>query len=161
MKDLYFKEKIDDSKKLSAAKREKAYREIAEKSVYGIGIVGEKTIDEVNIHRATKMAMELAISNLKVVPDYVIVDGRMKLSAKCPIKCIVRGDSVSLSIAAASIMAKVTRDGIMREYDALYPKYGFAKHKGYPTRSHKSALKSHGPCPIHRQSFRPVKEVLS
>jgi ribonuclease HII len=158
LKDLNFTSRIDDSKKLSAKKREKAYREILEKAHVGIGIVGEKTIDEINIYRATIKAMELAISDLGIPPDYVIVDGRVRLSTKCPIKCIVKGDSKSLSIAAASIIAKVTRDRLMLEYDKTYPHYGFAKHKGYGTIFHREALKEHGPSPIHRFSFRPVKQ---
>jgi ribonuclease HII len=101
--------------------------------------------------------MELAISELEVQPDYAIVDGRMKISTACPVKCIIKGDSKSLSIAAASIIAKVTRDRIMEEQDKLYPQYGFARHKGYPTKDHKKALKDHGPSPIHRLTFHSVK----
>ncbi len=158
LKDFDFKEEINDSKKLSPKKREKAFKEILQKAVVGVGIVGEKIIDKINIYQATKRAMEMAISNLEIPPDYVIVDGKMKIATKCPIKCIIRGDSKSLSIAAASIVAKVTRDGIMREYHEIYPQYGFSQHKGYPTKYHKRALKDHGPSPIHRQSFRPVRE---
>ena len=153
-----FKSEINDSKKLSAKKREKAHREILKKAVVGVGIVDEKTIDEINIYHATIKAMQIAISGLEIPPDYVIVDGRMKLPTACPVKCIVKGDSKSLSIAAASIVAKVTRDRIMTEYHKKYPEYDFARHKGYPTRSHVSALKKHGPSPIHRRSYRPVKE---
>jgi ribonuclease HII len=158
IKDFGFKERIDDSKKLTASKREKAYREILTKSVVGIGIVDEKMIDEINIYQATKKAMQMAISNLKIPPDYVIVDGNMKIATKCPLKCIIGGDSKSLSIAAASIIAKVTRDKIMVEYDKVYPQYGFARHKGYGTKAHKEALIDQGPCPIHRFSFHPVKK---
>ena len=159
MKDSDFTAEINDSKKLSPRKREKAYREILEKAIVGVGIVDEKTIDEVNILRATQKAMEIAIANLKVQPDYVIVDGRVRLATRCPLKCIIEGDSKSLSIAAASIIAKVTRDRLMVEYDNIYPQYGFARHKGYGTRRHKTALKNHGPSPIHRYSFRPVREL--
>jgi len=159
LKESDFAAEINDSKKLSPKKREKAYREILEKAIVGVGIVDEKTIDEVNILRATQKAMEIAIANLKVRPDYVIVDGRVRLATRCPIKCIIEGDSKSLSIAAASIIAKVTRDRLMVEYDRLYPQYGFARHKGYGTRRHKTALKNHGPSPIHRYSFRPVREL--
>ena len=155
-----FKAEINDSKRLSAKKREKAHKEILKKAVVGIGIVDEKAIDEINIYQATLRAMQLAIADLKVPPDYVIVDGNMKLPAKCPVKCIIRGDSKSLSIAAASIVAKVTRDAIMRKYHDQYPQYNFAKHKGYPTRAHKSALKAHGPSPIHRMSYKPVRSLL-
>ena len=160
LKELYFENGIDDSKKLSPKKREKAYPEIFKKAFVGIGIVDEKTIDSINIYRATIKAMEEALSNLRVCPDYVIVDGRVRLSAKCPIKCIIRGDSESLSIAAASIVAKVTRDRIMVEYEKKYPQYGFGAHKGYPTKRHKEALLRHGPVEIHRKSFAPVRNCL-
>ena len=151
---------VNDSKQLSPKKREKAYREILKKAIVGIGIVGEKTIDKVNIYQATLRAMQMAIANLDIPPDYVIVDGRMKLVTKCPVKCIVKGDCKSLSIAAASIVAKVTRDSLMLEYDKQYPQYGFARHKGYGTRLHMQTLKKFGPSPIHRYSYRPVRESL-
>jgi len=157
LKGFKFKERIDDSKKLSSKKREKAYLEIMKKSIVGVGIIDEKTIDKINIYQATKRAMQLAIANLKIPPDYCIVDGKMKIATKCPLKCITGGDSKSLSIAAASIIAKVTRDRIMVECDKLYPEYGFAKHKGYGTKAHVLALENHGPSPIHRRSFHPVK----
>lgn len=157
LKGFKFKERIDDSKKISSKKRDKAYLEIMKKSIVGIGIVDEKTIDEINIYQATKMAMQIAVSSLEIPPDYCIVDGNMKIATKCPLKCIVRGDSKSLSIAAASIIAKVTRDRLMIEYDKRYPEYGFARHKGYGTKMHKLALENHGPSPIHRRSFHPVK----
>jgi len=160
LKDFNFKEDIDDSKKLSPKKREKAYGEIVEKAIVGVGIVNEKTIDEINIYRATIRAMQEAVANLKIPPEYVLVDGRMKLPTKCPIKCIVGGDSKSLSIAAASIIAKVTRDRIMIKFDSIYPQYGFARHKGYGTKFHMSALEKHGPSPIHRFSFHPVKDSV-
>lgn len=155
-----FKEEIDDSKKLSARKREKAYSEILKKAIVGVGIVDEKKIDKLNIYRATIRAMKMALDDLEIPPDYVIVDGNMKVPTRCPVRCIVRGDSRSLSIAAASIIAKVTRDRIMLDYDRRYPQYGFARHKGYPTRGHKQAIKSYGVCPIHRRSFRPVKDSI-
>lgn len=158
LKGFVFDSRIDDSKKLTARAREKAYREIRDKSIVGIGIVDEKTIDKINIYQATKKAMQFAISDLEIPPDYVIVDGKMKIATKCPIRCIPGGDSKSMSIAAASIIAKVTRDRLMVEYDKLYPQYGFARHKGYGTKAHKEALKDHGACPIHRKSFRPVKK---
>jgi ribonuclease HII len=157
LKDLKFKERIDDSKKLSAKLREKAYTEIFKKAIVGVGIVDEKTIDKINIYQATKRAMQLAISNLDIPPDYVIVDGNMKIATRCPLKCIINGDSKSMSIAAASIVAKVTRDQMMREYDKIYPQYGFARHKGYGTKAHIEALNSYGPSPIHRFSFQHVK----
>ena len=158
LKTFDFTCRIDDSKKLSPKRREAAYDEIVKKANVGIGIVGEDIIDDINIYRATIKAMESAIANLGAVPDYVIVDGRVRLSTKCPIKCIVGGDSKSMSIAAASIVAKVTRDRMMDDYHRRYPQYGFGKHKGYPTREHKKAIADHGPSPIHRKSFRPVRE---
>ena len=159
LKDFDFKEDIDDSKKLSPKKRERAYREILEKAIVGVGIIDEKTIDRINIYQATIRAMREAVDNLKTKPEYALVDGRMKLPTKCPIKCIVGGDSKSMSIAAASIIAKVTRDRIMVEYDKSYPQYGFARHKGYGTKFHMKALEKHGPSPIHRFSFQPVKSI--
>ena len=159
IKNIKFKARIDDSKKLTAKRREVAYCEILEKAIVGIGIIDEKTIDKINIYQATKKAMQMAISRLEIPPDYCLVDGNMKIATKCPLKCIVGGDSKSLSIAAASIVAKVTRDKIMVEYDKLYPQYGFAKHKGYGTREHMAAIRSHGASPIHRNSFRPVRDL--
>jgi ribonuclease HII len=160
VKDFHFKERIDDSKKLTAGKREKAYREIFEKCDVGIGIVDEKVIDRVNIYQATKKAMLMAVSKLEIPPDYVIVDGNMRIATNCPIKCIIGGDAKSFSIAAASIVAKVTRDRLMVEYDKIYPQYGFARHKGYGTKAHIKALSIHGSSPIHRSSFRPVKDLI-
>ena len=159
IKNFKFKERIDDSKKLTAKSRERAYSEIMEKSIVGIGIIGEKTIDRINIYQATKRAMQIAVSNLRIPPDFVIVDGNMKIATKCPIKCIAGGDSKSLSIAAASIVAKVTRDRIMVEYDKQYPQYGFSRHKGYGTKEHMAAIKNRGASPIHRNSFRPIRDL--
>ena len=161
VRDFHFKERIDDSKKLTAKKREKAYREIFKKCDVGVGIVDEKIIDRINIYQATKKAMQIAVSNLRIPPDYCLVDGKMKIATKCPLKCIVGGDSKSISIAAASIIAKVTRDKIMLEYDSVYPQYGFARHKGYGTKIHMEALRTNGPSPIHRFSFRPVKQAVT
>ena len=151
---------IDDSKKLSLKKREIAYRQILKKAYVGIGVVDEKTIDSINIYRATIKAMEMALEDLGIPADYVIVDGTMKLSTSCPMKSIIGGDSKSLSIAAASIIAKVTRDRIMEKYHEVYPQYGFFRHKGYPTKAHRQALALYGPSPIHRLSFRPVMQSL-
>lgn len=160
LKHLNFKADVDDSKKLSPRKREKAYREIMKKAIVGIGMVSEKVIDRINIYQATIKAMEIAVADLKIPPDYLLVDGRtMRIAARCPVKCIVRGDSKSLSIAAASIIAKVTRDRLMVKYHDIYPEYNFARHKGYPTKLHKMALEKHGPSPIHRFSFQPVKRA--
>jgi ribonuclease HII len=160
IRNFKFKERIDDSKKLTAKKREKAYREILSKAIVGVGIVNEKTIDDINIYQATKKAMRIAISKLEIPPDYVIVDGNMRIATECPIKCIIGGDSKSFSIAAASIVAKVTRDRLMVKYDKVYPQYGFARHKGYGTKAHIKALNNHGPSPIHRNTFHPVKDLI-
>jgi len=159
LKDMHFINRIDDSKKLSPKARENAYSEIVDKAVIGIGVVGEQIIDKINIYRAAALAMEKAVQNLLVLPDMLLIDGRIKLNIQCKKTCIIKGDSKSLSIACASIVAKVTRDNMMLAYDREYPLYGFRKHKGYGTRQHKAALKKHGPLPIHRFSFSPVRAV--
>lgn len=160
LKTVYFKNRIDDSKKLTSRQREKAYQEIIQKSVFGIGIINEKIIDSLNILVATRKAMKAAIHTLlDKVKDfsqesiYVIVDGNMNLDIKLPFTDIIRGDSRSKSIACASILAKVTRDRIMALYDKMYPQYGFLKHKGYPTKAHRLALEKFGPSIIHRTTF--------
>ena len=146
-------EGVDDSKKVSEKKREKLYDIIREKAIaYKIVAVDEKTIDEINILEATKKAMYECIDTLPIVPDIVLVDA-VKLKAKVSTRSIIKGDALSYSIAAASILAKVYRDRLMREYDAMYPEYGFMKHKGYGTKDHIDALKRLGPCPIHRKTF--------
>jgi len=155
-----FVNRIDDSKKLTPCSREKAFREIARKSIFGIGVVSEEVIDRVNILEATRLAMQQAISSLidKLKPEeknsiHIIIDGNMTLDLDFPYTSIVKGDSKSKSIASASILAKVTRDRIMSFCDKLYPQYGFAKHKGYPTQEHRNILKIIGPSKIHRKSF--------
>ena len=154
-----FSNRIDDSKKLTPASREKAFLEILKKSSFGIGVINEQVIDRVNIHVATRLAMEEAVYSLldKIRPKkkrmHIIVDGNMPLGPALPNTPIVKGDSRSKSIAAASILAKVTRDRIMSIYDRVYPQYGFLKHKGYPTRRHRALIKQFGPSPIHRKSF--------
>ncbi|MFH1397700.1 MAG: ribonuclease HII [Candidatus Omnitrophota bacterium] len=159
-----FKNRIDDSKKLSPGQREKSFGEIIKKSVFGIGIIGPKQIDRFNILIATQMAMEQAIAELvdKLKPLknkrlHVIVDGLLRLRIDFDYTTIIRGDCLSKSIAAASIIAKVTRDRIMNKYDAVYPEYGFARHKGYPTKDHRRAIVKFGPCLIHRMSFCGVE----
>lgn len=145
--------KINDSKKLSPEVRDKLFDEIKEKAVaYGIGIVDNETIDEINIFEATKKAMKLAINNMKIQPDFLIIDA-VKLPVDIPQKVIPKADEKSISVAAASILAKVTRDRIMEDVENTYSGYGFAKHKGYGTKEHVMAIKEKGLCPIHRRSF--------
>ena len=148
-------EGINDSKKLSAAKREKLYDEIIEKAAaYHISAVDEEVIDEINILNATFEAMKNAVSQLTPSADYVLIDGnRMPPDMPIPGETVVKGDSKSISIAAASILAKVSRDRYISEQDKLYPGYGFAKHKGYGTKQHIEAIKQLGPCKIHRKTF--------
>ncbi|MDP2940786.1 MAG: ribonuclease HII [Candidatus Omnitrophota bacterium] len=160
LKKARFINRIDDSKKLTALAREHAFQEISKNSLFGIGIIDEKIIDRVNILQATVMAMEEAINSLirrissaRCRRAYVIVDGNLKLNIAFPYRSIIGGDGKSKSIAAASILAKVTRDRIMEAYHKLYPQYGFAKHKGYPTSEHRALLRRLGPSEIHRKSF--------
>lgn len=156
----HFKNRIDDSKKLTAQEREKAFEEITKNSVFGLGVVSEKIIDAVNILEATLLAMEEAVGSLlakikkpESYRPYILVDGNMRLKIKFAYTSIIKGDAKSKSIAAASIVAKVTRDRIMSSYDKIYPQYGFSKHKGYPTKEHRLILKKIGPSLIHRKSF--------
>jgi len=146
---------IDDSKKLTDKKRRVAFAQILNSALsYGIGIVDNNTIDEINILKATFLAMNRAIQNSPIKPDFALIDGNRNECSTVPVECIVKGDSKSLSIAAASIIAKVTRDDIMLKYDELYPGYGFSKHKGYPTKDHYAAIGQYGVLEIHRKSFR-------
>jgi len=149
-----FIEKLNDSKKLSPKQRDTLFDIIREKAVsYGIGIVDEKCIDEINIINATKKAMDIAINSLNPQPQAVLLDAIELNSLKIPQISIIKGDQKSISIAAASILAKVTRDRILVEMDSLYPQYGFSKHKGYGTGEHIAAIKKYGICPIHRVSY--------
>lgn len=146
-------EGINDSKKLSAKKREKLYDQIVEKAIdYSVQLVDEKTIDKINILEATKLGMQNCIKSLKITPDLVLIDA-VKLDTKIKSISIIHGDALSYNIACASILAKVTRDRLMDEYDLKYPEYGFKKHKGYGTKAHIEALKKYGKCPIHRDTF--------
>ena len=148
-------EKLNDSKKLTAAKREALFDEIILNALaYGIGSATREEIDEHNIHQATFLAMRRALAKLNRQPDYLLLDGFPLPDAACPQRAIPGGDSRSLTIAAASILAKVTRDKMMFELHQRYPQYGFNRHKGYGTEEHCRALCQHGPCPAHRQSFR-------
>lgn len=143
---------INDSKKLSEPKREKLYCEITASAVFKVSVIPQEVIDEINILRATKRAMAECIENMPVKPELVLIDA-VDVKVSVPIKSIIKGDEQSYNIAAASIIAKVTRDRLMRDYDNLYPQYGFAKNKGYGTKEHIEALKKCGPCPLHRKSF--------
>lgn len=148
-------EGINDSKKVSEKRREKLYDEIIENAVsWSVAIIDKQDIDEINILNATKKGVTEAIQGLKVKPDLILVDALNGIDT-CNIKyeSIIKGDAKCYNIAAASILAKVTRDRIMREWDEVYPQYGFAKHKGYGTKVHIEALKKYGPCPIHRRTF--------
>lgn len=150
---------VNDSKMMTAAAREKMFaRIISEALAYGVGIIGPEVIDEINILRATHRAMRAALNDLGVVFDFILVDGRAVPELPKPSRAIVKGDSKSVSIAAASIIAKVTRDRIMVEIDGLYPEYGFAGHKGYGSKLHMEAINRLGPCPCHRKSFSPIAE---
>ena len=146
---------MNDSKKVSEKKREKLYELITEEAIaWSVGIVDQKEIDEINILNATKKALKIAITNLKVKPDRIVVDALEHMdTCGIPYTSIIKGDAKVYSISAASIIAKVTRDRIMREYDEIYPEYGFAGHKGYGTAKHIQAIKEFGPCLLHRKSF--------
>ena len=150
---------LNDSKKLSEKRREELFWEIREKAVsYSVVIVGPERIDEINILQATYEAMRQAVSGLGVVPDLLLNDAVTIPELAIPHVPIIKGDAKSVSIAAASILAKVTRDHLMEEYDRQFPQYGFAKHKGYGTAAHVAAIREFGPCPIHRRSF--LKNIL-
>ena len=145
---------LTDSKKLSDKKRRELFPVIQEQAVaYGIGSASEQEIDEINILQATFLAMRRALAQLTVTPDLVLIDGNRETNFGLPVKTVVKGDSLSANIAAASVLAKVSRDDWMLEMAKQYPQFGFEIHKGYPTRAHYDALRAHGPCPIHRMSF--------
>jgi ribonuclease HII len=152
---------INDSKRLSAKERERLFDIINEKAIsVGVGIIDHTVIDEINILNATFRSMHEAIGKLTNRPDHLLIDGPRFAGANIPFTAIIDGDAKCFSIAAASIIAKVSRDRLMKEYDKQYPQYGFAKHKGYGTKAHLEAIKKHGPCAIHRKSFRmPIKLV--
>ncbi|MDK2780034.1 MAG: ribonuclease [Trichococcus sp.] len=150
---------VNDSKQLSAKKREQLYDQIMEIGDVGIGLIPPETIDAVNIYEATKLAMMQAIANLKQEPDSLLIDA-MKLPLPIEQQSIIKGDAKSVSIAAASIVAKVYRDRLMSEYAVQYPHYGFEKNAGYGTQLHLSGLDTHGITPIHRKTFDPIKSML-
>lgn len=151
---------VNDSKQLSLKKREELYSKILEQAVsVGIGIKDQSVIDEVNIYEATKLAMNEAVEKLAVVPDCLLIDA-MTLNLDIPQEKIIKGDAKSISIACASIVAKVTRDKMMADYSQTYPGYGFEKNAGYGTKEHLMGLETHGVTPIHRRSFAPIKDMI-
>lgn len=153
-------EGVNDSKKLSEKKREALYDVIKDRAAaYSIAFASVEEIEELNILNATMLAMKRAVEGLPKAVDYAIIDGNKTPDLSIPCSAIVKGDANSMSIAAASILAKVTRDRLMLEYDKEYPQYMFAKHKGYGTKVHTQAIREYGPCPIHRMSF--LKKILS
>ena len=157
----YMLEGLNDSKKLTEKTRDKFYDILYKDAIsIGIGIVDAKTIDEINILEASRLAMKLAIENLDVKPEYILSDAMKLDNQTIPYTDIIHGDSLSLSIAAASVIAKVTRDRMMYDLDKEYPMYGFAKHKGYPTKLHLESLKKYGVLDNYRFTYKPVKEII-
>ena len=151
---------INDSKKLSEKKREALFPVIKSRAIaFGIGMAEHEEIDRINILQASLLAMKRAVEALKILPDYLLIDGKFTIDSIIDQRSVIKGDALSLSIAAASILAKVSRDRMMADLDLRYPEYGFSRHKGYPTKAHKEAILTHGPCPIHRKSFRGVKDI--
>ena len=148
-------EGVNDSKKVSEKKREKLYDEITNNAIaWGVAIIDQKEIDDINILNATKKGLTVSLQELTEKPDLIVVDALSGIDTMgIPYESIIKGDAKCYSISAASILAKVTRDRIMREWDKVYPEYGFEKHKGYGTAAHIAAIKEHGLCPIHRRSF--------
>ncbi len=160
-KEGYYDERINDSKQLSEKKREALFDLIVENALaYYIEVIDVEEVDSLNVYQASKTGMLRCIEKISLKPDFALTDA-MPLGDKIEHLSIIKGDALSLSIGAASILAKVTRDRLMKEYDVIYPEYGFAKHKGYPTKAHKEALKTYGVTPIHRRSFAPVQQVLN
>ncbi len=152
---------VKDSKKLSAKKRDDLYKLIYRDACsIGIGIVDASEIDRINILNASLLSMKFATENLKPQPGFLLIDGKFSISSTIPQKPIIKGDSLSISIAAASIVAKVTRDRMMERYHQDFPQFEFFKHKGYPTKAHRLAIQQYGYSPIHRKSFKGVKEYL-
>ncbi len=156
----YYLEGLNDSKQLSEKKREAFFEIIMRDALaVGIGIVSAKEIDEINILEAARKAMNIALNNLKIKPDYILTDA-MKLDRDCEVLPIIHGDALSESIAAASVIAKVTRDHLMMDYAKVYPEYEFDKHKGYPTKKHLELVKKYGILNEYRMTFKPIKDIL-
>lgn len=153
-------EGLDDSKKLSPAKREELFPKI-QAMAHGVAVVSREVIDEINILQAARLAMKQAVEKLPSDPDLLLIDGNQKIDSSIDQWAIVKGDAKSFSISAASVLAKVTRDRLMQDYHQQYPQYEFARHKGYGTQLHRDLIAEHGPCPIHRQTFKGVTEYLN
>jgi ribonuclease HII len=152
---------INDSKQLTPKKRERLFNKIyAGAHAVGIGIVDAHEIDRINILQASRLSMAIAVANLTPRPDFLLIDGKFDIPFDLPQQPLVKGDSRSISIAAASIVAKVSRDRLMRRYHIDYPQFGFDRHKGYPTKTHKAAIAANGPSLIHRRTFKSVSEHL-
>ncbi|MGA6826630.1 ribonuclease HII [Nitrospira sp. NS4] len=153
---------VDDSKQLSASERDLLYSIILERAVgVGVGSATSQEVDRMNILEATRLAMRRAVADLHPAPDYVLIDAVTLPHLDLPVRPIIKGDALSLSISAASIVAKVTRDRLMTEYHQAYPLYNFLSHKGYGTEEHLDRLARYGPCPIHRRTFAPVVDAIS
>ena len=153
---------VDDSKQLSVSERDRLYTVILERAVLvGVGSATAEEIDQINILEATKLAMRRALAEISPAPDYVLIDAVPLTGVGMPIRAIIKGDALSLSIAAASIVAKVTRDRLMAQFHEAYPQYNFLSHKGYGTEEHLARLAEYGPSPIHRRTFAPVLAALS
>lgn len=153
---------ITDSKKLSPKKRDRLYDYIqSEADAVGVGVIDAAEIDAINILQASLKAMRVAVDALRPAPDFLLVDGTFEVPMGLPQEALVKGDARSASVASASIVAKVVRDRLMVTYAERYPEYGFAGHKGYPTKAHKAAIATYGPTPIHRKTFRGVAEYLT
>ena len=158
----YYLEGLDDSKKLTEKKREKFFDIIMQDAIsVGIGIVGPEKIDEINILEASRLAMKIAIEDLDIKPEHVLSDAMKLHNIDIPYTDIIHGDALSLSIAAASVIAKVTRDRMMYDLDKEYPQYGFAKHKGYPTKAHLDALEKYGVLDNYRFTYKPVSDLIN
>ena len=152
---------VTDSKKLSPKIRNVLYERIYEEAIsIGTGIVDALEIDRINILQASLLSMKMAVENLNPKPDFLLIDGIHRIPHRIPQQPVPKGDALSVSIAAASIIAKVTRDRLMECYHLDYPQFGFSKHKGYPTQKHKAAIQKYGCCPIHRRTFKGVKEHI-
>ena len=164
-KDIRFKG-LKDSKKMPAPSREKIFKVLQKKAFYGLGVVSVEEVDSLGITKANNLAFNRALHDLttkkgSIKPEYLVIDGRDRLDLPYPHKTIIKGDEKVKIIACASIVAKVTRDGMMRNLAVRWPQYGFERHKGYGTAGHMRALAKYGPCPLHRRSFSPVKEMVA